>query len=306
MNDLGSPPSVISADLRVIASGSAGNLSILTIERYDDPHPIHVCIDLGIGPRTLARRLDAHAPDIDLDHVRAVVVTHPDTDHLRPTWRRSLEARGWPVFAAPSHHAALARHGVPGRQLLPLSDGGRRVSVVKEILDVTIALGPHDDHGSAVLRFDLDTGHAPTTIGWATDIGRVTPQVRDLLAGCDFIGLESNYDPGLQSASNRPPFLKQRITGGHGHLSNHEAMAAIRAMTDRSRLEAIVLLHLSRDCNDPGIVRRLWDERETELAERLHIADQDLPLDPIRIFEATDRGTAGLLPYPGLTSGLAN
>jgi phosphoribosyl 1,2-cyclic phosphodiesterase len=300
--DLGSPPSVISADLRVIASGSAGNLSILTIERYDDPRPTHVCIDLGIGPRTLARRLETHAPDIDLDHVRAVVITHPDTDHLRPTWCRSLEARGWPVFAAPSHHAALARHGVPGTQLLPLSDGGRRVSVVKNLLDVTIALGPHDDHGSAVLRFGLDTGPTPTTIGWATDIGRVTPPVRDLLAGCDLIGLESNYDPKLQSASQRPPFLKERITGGHGHLSNQEAMNAVLAISDRDRLETVVLLHLSRECNDPEIVRQLWKEQDAELAVELHIADQDIPLDPIRVFGAIDSGPADQLPYPDLMS----
>ena len=298
------PPPVIAVDLRVIASGSAGNLSILTLRRSGDPRPIHVCIDLGIGPRTLARRLDAHAPDIDLDHVRAVVVTHPDTDHLRPTWRRSLEARGWPVFAAPSHHAALARHGVPGRQLLPLSDGGRSVTVVKELLDVTIALGPHDDHGSAVLRFGLRTGPIPTTIGWATDIGRVTPQVRGLLAGCNLIGVESNYDPGLQSASQRPPFLKERITGGHGHLSNREAMDAVRSTTDRSRLDAIVLLHLSRECNDPAIVRQLWNEQDAELAERLHIADQNIPLDPIRVFKATDPGTPDLLPYPDLMPGI--
>ncbi len=302
MSGTGTPPPVTSVDLRVIASGSGGNLSVLSIRKRDQTRPVHVCIDLGIGPRTLARRLDAHAPDIDLDDVRAVVVTHPDTDHIRPTWRRALESRGWPVFAAPSHHAALARHGVPGRQLLPLTDGGRRVPVVKDLLDVTIALGPHDDHGSAVLRFCLDPGNVPRTIGWATDIGRVTPQVRDLLAGCDFIGLESNYDPVLQARSTRPPFLKERITGGHGHLSNHEAMETIRSMTDHDRIEAIVLLHLSRECNDPEIVRRLWGERGAELAARLHIADQDVPLDSIRVFESVDHGTAGLLPYPDLTS----
>ena len=72
------------------------------------------------------------------------------------------------------------------------------------------------------------------------------------------------------------------------------------AISDRDRLETVVLLHLSRECNDPEIVRQLWKASNAELAVELHIADQDLPLDPIRVFGAIDSGPADELPYPDL------
>src|SRR5204862_3142635 len=68
--------------------------------------------------------------------------------------------------------------------------------------------------------------------------------------------IESNYCPLLQEESGRPDFLKHRITGGRGHLSNHEAAAAIRRIQPR---EHVILLHLSRECNEPAIVAALHE-----------------------------------------------
>lgn len=276
---------VVDAHLRILASGSGGNLAVLTLHRRDLP-PRHVCIDLGIGPRTLTRRLEAHAPDVRLEDVAAVLVTHPDGDHLRSTWRRTLESTDWPIFAAPSHHAALAAMAAPARLLRPLADGGREVQIIPDILTATTTLAPHDDHGSTVIRFRVRTTRGDLRIGWATDVGRPTDEMRSLLSDCEILGVESNYDPALQAASPRPPFLKARITGGHGHLSNLQALDLVRSLSTEVTPERVLLLHLSRECNDADLVRELWRRHDTTLADRTHIAEQDRPIGP---FDLLDR-----------------
>jgi len=275
---------VVDAHLRIIASGSGGNLSILTLHRLGLP-PRHVCIDLGIGPRTLARRLDEHAPDVRFEDIAAVLVTHPDGDHLRSTWRRTLDATEWPVFAAPSHHAALAAMAAPPRLLRPLADGGREITILPGSITATTALAPHDDHGSTAIRLRVRTTRGDLRIGWATDVGRPTEELRSLLSDCEILGVESNYDAALQAASPRPPFLKARITGGHGHLSNVQALDLVRSLANRTTPDRVVLLHLSRECNDPDLVRDLWGAHDETLARRMHVAEQDRPIGPFDLFD---------------------
>lgn len=267
--------------LHVLGSGSTGNGAVLD---FVDGHGLarHVLIDLGLGPRTLVRRLADAGRSFDPEAVAAVVITHPDHDHLRPTWARTLAHRRWPVHGLPSQHPALARAGVPGDCLRPLPDGGRSVEVTAG-LEVTAAVAPHDDHGTATIRFSIQTDTVPLRLGWATDLGRVTAPVMEILQGCDAIGIESNYDPELQAASPRPRFLKERITGGHGHLSNREAIEAILALAGQRVPDSITLLHLSRECNHPTLVRRLWEELASHLETRMRIADATEPLSAIPI-----------------------
>src|SRR5262249_30759007 len=77
----------------------------------------------------------------------------------------------------------------------------------------------------------------------------------------------------------RPWFLKRRIMGGSGHLSNAQALAAIRAILNRceatgSRLPAhVVLLHRSAECNCPDLLRELFC-KDARIAKRLTLAEQ--------------------------------
>ena len=112
-------------------------------------------------------------------------------------------------------------------------------------------------------------------IGYATDLGRVPSYFFDRFRDLDCIALESNYDPQMQADSGRPWFLKRRITGGHGHLSNPQAFAAIRKILDRSRRlpDHIVLLHRSQECNCPDLVHTLFSS-DLRIAPRLTLAHQ--------------------------------
>ena len=112
-------------------------------------------------------------------------------------------------------------------------------------------------------------------IGYATDLGRVPSYFFQRFHKLDCIALESNYDPQMQAKSGRPRYVQRRITGGRGHLSNIQALAAIRKLLDRSRElpDHIVLLHRSQECNCPDLVRELFST-DRRIASRLTLAQQ--------------------------------
>jgi phosphoribosyl 1,2-cyclic phosphodiesterase len=116
------------------------------------------------------------------------------------------------------------------------------------------------------------------SLGFATDLGRVPQSLIDAFRDVDVLAIESNYDPPMQRRSARPAMLKRRIMGGAGHLSNEQSFDAVRAIVAASTAPPrhIVLLHLSRQCNAPDIVRAMYFI-EPALAERVCITNQYQP-----------------------------
>lgn len=239
------PPDDAPASLCVLASGSSGNCSVLVIGHGRQRR---VClIDLGLSPRTTRRLL---APlGLTLGDVTDAVVTHLDTDHFRPGWARLLPSRSR-LWIHRAHLPRAQQMGVPRTLLRPYTEPfpvGR--DALAPGLTVRPHLVDHDDWGVVTLRLALPEadGGAPI-LGFATDVGRITTPLIDHLAGVPTLAIESNYCPRLQLASSRPAFLKNRIMGGRGHLSNAEAADACRSLEP---LDHVVLLHLSRECNTP-------------------------------------------------------
>jgi ribonuclease BN (tRNA processing enzyme) len=257
------------AELCVLASGSSGNCSVLLFRRGGVRRAC--LIDLGLSPRRTFRLLDSLG--LSPHHIDDAIVTHLDHDHFHPGWTRALPRHT--TLHVHERHAdgdAFGLFGIPAAVFnggFTLRDG----TVVRSVL------ADHDDHGVATLRFCLPCeGRADgaADLGFATDVGRVTDALVEHLAGVDVLAIESNYCPELQEASGRPQHLKSRIMGGRGHLSNHEAVQAIGLIEPRSH---VVLLHLSRECNDPELVAGLHEGADYAVT----ITDQYTPTRWIRI-----------------------
>ena len=87
-----------------------------------------------------------------------------------------------------------------------------------------------------------------------TDLGYVTPQVREAVRGCDLLVCETNYDEDWLRSGPYPYSLKQRVMGDRGHLSN-EAGAELAAMAVESGTRTVILAHLSQENNTPTHAR---------------------------------------------------
>jgi phosphoribosyl 1,2-cyclic phosphodiesterase len=262
----------VAIDLTVLASGSRGNAAAVAAGGR------RILVDLGLSPRMLRRRLDAagaHAMEETTD----VVLTHFDHDHLNAGWLGELRSRDWRIWIGRRHLDAARAIGLPTARLEAIRDrtaigGGLSLEPVRT---------PHDEHGSTAWVIELGDGEGAARLGWATDLGRVPEELHERFRDLDALAIESNYDPLLQARSPRPDFLKRRITGGAGHLSNDESLAAALRVADAGSLQAVVLLHLSRECNDPALVHGLWRERAASLVPRLVIARQDEPAATVRV-----------------------
>ncbi len=252
-------------DLCILASGSSGNCSIV---RCGDGA---ILIDAGIGPRTCAARLNGLG--VTLDAVRAILLTHLDRDHFTPHFAATIVARGIQVHCHRSLRGQVIAMLQGVSDLVRPFDAGE-FSPMPEVNVAPIHLA-HDREGSHGFVIDAEG----CRIAYATDLGHVPAHLPLRFSGADVLALESNYDPAMQLASRRSARLKQRIMGGRGHLSNDQALELIRAVFDQSQRRGdalpgnIVLLHRSRQCNCPRLLRDLFS-RDSRLAGRVIFAEQ--------------------------------
>jgi phosphoribosyl 1,2-cyclic phosphodiesterase len=89
-------------------------------------------------------------------------------------------------------------------------------------------------------------------LGILTDLGHVFAGLAQTLLSLDAVLLESNYDPTMLEQGPYPEFLKQRIRGPGGHLSNHES-ARLLSAAFQGRLKWACLAHLSQHNNHPAL-----------------------------------------------------
>lgn len=252
--------------LCVLGSGSGGNA---TAVRCGDHAML---IDAGFGPVTINRRLQQIG--LSLKDLRAVCLTHLDQDHFRPHWVRTLLNHSIRVHLHAWHVRYLER--VPGAADLFATNlvntfESETFEPLPGLSAQSVTL-PHDDKGTSAFHLECEGRR----VGYATDLGHVPAELIDAFAGVDILLLESNYDPHMQRTSSRPYFLKQRIMGKHGHLSNEQAFDAVRRIADagpRGNPQRVVLLHRSAQCNTPELTRRAF-ESDARFAERLTLTHQ--------------------------------
>lgn len=241
-------PDGIDAGLCVLASGSSGNCSVL-VTRGPAGRPGRVAlIDAGLSPSRTRRLLADQG--LSLGQVDDIVLTHLDHDHYHHGWNRVRDCKA----TARMHRRHIGRAERDGR-LLSRNEPFEGAFEMGPITAWSTLLD-HDDLGVAVLRFEIQSDSGVCELGFATDLGRPKPRLVEHLAGVDVLAIESNYCPELQAASNRPSFLKQRIMGGAGHLSNQQCADAVAEIAPR---EHVVFLHISRQCNEPARVATLHE-----------------------------------------------
>jgi phosphoribosyl 1,2-cyclic phosphodiesterase len=121
-------------------------------------------------------------------------------------------------------------------------------------------------------------------LGFATDLGYVTPNVKAQLRALDLLLIESNHDLEMLRDGPYPWSVKQRVLSRVGHLSN-DATAEFLSTGYDGQAAYVILAHLSENNNLPELARvaaeRALNGRASLLANRLLLAEQHEPLAPI-------------------------
>ena len=244
---------------RNLGSGSSGNATI--VEGRSGASITRLLVDCGLGIRQMEQRLALAG--LAFGDVDAIFITHEHSDHIGCARQLALRHR-IPVWMSRGTHAG-ARDGDFDDLLRYASDGVAMALGELSVMPFTV---PHDAREPLQLR----CSDGATSLGILTDLGHATEHVLGHLSGCHALLLESNHDPALLAASSYPPFLKKRVGGAHGHLSN-AASAAIAAALRHPGLSCVVAAHLSRENNRPDLARAALAEVLGCAGDEVGVAD---------------------------------
>ena len=224
-----------------LQSGSNGNCVFV------EAQGTRLLIDAGISGVQMQTRLAASG--VEPGDIDGLLISHDHSDHVRcmGVYQRKY---GIPVYVTVPTLAAARRWNNLGRLTdVRFFESGSTLTFGRVTVE-TIPT-PHDSEDGVV--FVVDDGMR--RLGVLTDLGHVFTELPDVLRTLDAVLLESNYDPQLLASGPYPEFLKQRIRGPGGHLSNEEA-AGLLDHAFRGRLRWACLAHLSEQNNEPKLALR--------------------------------------------------
>ena len=219
-----------------LASGSTGNAALVSCG------DTHILLDAGISARRLTDGL--RSLGIAPHQLSAILITHEHSDHISGLQVLTKKNRV-PIHAT----------GPTCRQLC------YKVAFLDDLVRIQEA-GTGAQIGPPCVESFPPPPEAAGSVGWAiagegqrmvlcTDLGHVTEPVRRAVEGCDLLVCETNHDVDWVRSGPYPYYLKQRILGDRGHLSN-EAGAELAAFAVEAGAQAVILAHLSRTNNTPA------------------------------------------------------
>lgn len=257
--------------LTILGSGSKGNAALLATGRT------RLLIDAGFSRRELLRRMQTAG--CDATSLDAILITHEHSDHVGglPKLAATVAA---PVYLNPGTREALERQWSAAeanclRQVELFASGHSFTIGDIEITSFTI---PHDAADPVAFAFRAEG----VRIVVVTDLGYLTENVKQQLAGADCVVLESNHDLEMLKNGGYPWALKQRVMGRLGHLSNDTVAAYLAGEFDCAAAH-LVLAHLSENNNLPELALLSAERALAPRARRpqLHAAPQQESMTPL-------------------------
>lgn len=220
-----------------LASGSSGNCAVVSDGR------VHILIDAGISARRITQGL--RALGVEPRHLAGILITHEHADHVNglPVLCRQIEA---PLFTAEGTAFELCRKWDGLTERFRVFEPGQRFAI--QGLEVGTFTNSHDC--ACPVGYSVTDGRRKLAL--CTDTGIVTPEARTGVRGAHTLIGEFNYDPELLRTGPYPIYLKERIRGSRGHLSN-EMGGELVAWAAEQGAGRIVLAHLSQENNRPEL-----------------------------------------------------
>lgn len=210
-----------------------------------------VLIDAGISCREIEKRM--LRLNLSMDKVKALFISHEHSDHIKGvcTLARKYQL---PVYIT-SGTLRNCRFDLELGLVRDLSSHSKTL-----VGGLVVTAFPKIHNASEPHSFMVSCGD--THVGVFTDLGAVCGELTRHFKLCHAAFLEANYDEQMLNNGNYPYFLKQRICGGRGHLSNREALQLFTSHKP-AYMSHLLLSHLSKDNNDPELVRALFENEAT-------------------------------------------
>ena len=203
-------------------------------------------VDVGIsGKRTESGLNSLGLTGNDLD---GILITHEHADHISGL---GVMARkyGVPIYGTPGTIEAIRNTASIGKIDDSLFHEVRE-DVKLTIKDLTV--NPMKISHDAAWPVAYRIGYGNRRIGICTDLGVYNDYTVECLKGMDAVLIEANHDVNMLQVGPYPYYLKQRILGDRGHLSNENSGRLLSRIL-HDKLQTIILGHLSKENNLPEL-----------------------------------------------------
>lgn len=257
----------LSMKLCSIASGSSGNCI------YAGNDNTNILVDVGVSAKRIENGLSSI--DIKPDTVQAILVTHEHSDHISGLGVMSRKYH-IPIYATIETAKAIMNMknlGEIEKDLFHFIEPNETFMV--NDISVNPFSTSHDASNSVCYTMQSNG----RKVGIATDLGKFDDYIMSNLEDSDILMLEANHDVNMLMVGKYPYYLKQRILGDKGHLSN-KASAELICKLMNSRLQHVILAHLSKENNYEELA---YETVSCELHSQgcefagLSVANRDMP-----------------------------
>ncbi|GIQ70464.1 MBL fold metallo-hydrolase [Xylanibacillus composti] len=230
----------MSLQFSILASGSSGNAMVVRNKEAS------LLVDAGLSAKKLAALMEARG--VDAAKLDGILVTHEHADHIRGLGVMSRKYN-LPIYANDRTWEAMRD----------------QIGEIEEDKVRSFETGDRLDFGMLQVESYAISHDAAEPVGYvfhyegcklslATDLGYVSPKVKEAISDSDVLILESNHDVDMLRVGRYPWNIKRRILSDTGHLSNEAAGEALCELaSDRTR--RVYLAHLSRDHNLMDLAR---------------------------------------------------
>ena len=255
-----------------LASGSSGNCYYLGTDKHG------ILIDAGIGIRTIKKELKEI--NVSLSNVCAVYITHDHADHIKAVGHLG-EKYNIPVYSTKEIHEGINKSYCMTEKLSTSVHYINKDEPMKiDEFKISAFEVPHD--GTDNVGYCIEIGDK--IFSFLTDLGHITETAAHYICKANYLILEANYDLEMLRMGPYPKYLKERISGPNGHMSNTDT-AEFLAENINENLKYIWLCHLSKDNNHPELA---YKTVEWKLKSKGVIVGKDVQLIALKRSSPSD------------------
>ncbi|MDB5222333.1 MAG: beta-lactamase domain protein [Chitinophagaceae bacterium] len=237
-----------------------------------------ILVDAGISCSEIENRMKRLG--LSMQNVKAVFVSHEHTDHISGLQVLAKKYK-LPVYITNATH----RYSRLKLEKNLISSFTAHEPIIIGNLSITAFPKFHD--AADPYSFIVNCNHIK--VGVFTDIGTPCENLVHHFKQCHAAFLEANYDDTMLDQGRYPHFLKNRIRGDKGHLSNKQALELF-TMHKPSFMTHLLLSHLSKNNNCPKLVQELFNENangvkmivasrnEETAVYHIHNSNSDVPV----------------------------
>lgn len=242
-----------------LASGSSGNCYVVQTDSTA------VLVDAGISGKKIREGLERMGAE---ETMQGLLITHEHSDHVKSVSTLAKRLPGMAVYATQGTWSHMD-HTVAQEQRQVLKDGQAFTIGDLEVRPFALSHDAAEPVGYSFL-------HGGKQITIVTDTGCWTEEMTRQAQEADVLILEANHDVDMLRIGRYPWFLKQRILGDCGHLSNETAGRCLVELLERStKQRQVYLAHLSRENNFPEMayqtVKNILEDADYYIGDRIQL-----------------------------------